>query len=103
MDHGEIDGLNRAVDGLAAASECLSNRNTASVRIDGSGIVAIAVGLIGAFALVVAVAAVVVVAIWRDSDLRDMAQIRSRLTVLEAHKDAHERRINALENDDGER
>jgi hypothetical protein len=77
--------------------------NNASVNISADGGIAIAVGLVGAFALVVAVAAVIVVAIWRDADIRDMAQIRSRLTVIEAHNTNTLKRLSELENGDGAR
>lgn len=97
-------------DDVALLRELMSNGgsgNTAQVTIRQDSLIAIAVGVICAAGVAVActlcVAAVVVVAVMRDADVRDMAQIRGRLTNAEQFTAAHERRLNKLENpSDGE-
>lgn len=73
----------------------------ATVNVQRDSLIAIAVGGVCIWLVTmtctVCIAAVVVVAVMRSADVRDMSQIRGRLTSVEQFGTVHERRLNELE------
>lgn len=71
--------------------------SSATIQIQAGSLAAIFVGAVGAMAIVIATAAILVLWAWRQADIRDMAQLRARQSTNEAYTATHERRINEIE------
>lgn len=82
--------------------------NNASINVSAGGGIAIAVAVVGVLAIVVAIAAVreslirEEVRAERVEDLRkENAELRGEIRTLRAYRDAHEKRLNKLEQGNG--
>lgn len=100
QDSREVERLQSIVGEL---NRMFGGQQTQSVTINGNA-AALVVSIIAVFAIVVAVACVFVTRAemqtlqhMRETDMRDMSQIRARLMTLEQYRQQHADRLNELE------
>jgi hypothetical protein len=75
--------------------------STSGIHIHGSGLLAVIVAIIGFVGIVIAVAAVLVVAAWRDADMSDLTRVRGDVRELQAWRQVHADKISKLEAKNG--
>ena len=90
------NGLDRARDSMAEIERLLGGSQQQHVTISGNA-AGLAVSLVGVLAISVAVCAVIVVAVMRSQDVRDMSQIRARLMQLEQYRERDAKRLDECE------
>lgn len=73
------------------------NNNTAGIHIHGGGLVAIIVGIVGTFAILVAVCAVLIVSAWRSADMQYLSQLRGDMREQQQYRQQFSDRLNSLE------